>query len=168
MGANTGEVWCMSADGECYWETECKTIEEAIDEGLRQYLKAKRGIDTDCFPKDMSPMCIDDGEFYIGTKTEFEPRIDELDVIERLQDQACDLCGEWAECYLEGLTKEDTDALQDQLQQSFDTWANEHHAEPTFFTVMDARCVRVADYKERLAKMQTTFGTDGTATERLC
>lgn len=168
METNTNEVvWCMSADGEYFYETECATFDECITEGLRQFRQAKRGKDTDFFPA-FSDLDIETAEFFIGTKQEFVPRIDAEDVIERLQVDAYDQCGELAEDYLSHASKDDVAVLQNLLQCAFKRWEKSLHMEPSFFVVHEVSSIRIADHKERLAALCVSFGSSGTATERLC
>lgn len=165
MERETNE-WVISGDNESYCTTECRTLEEAITEGLRQYRQALRGQDTDCFAP--GACHIEEAVFYVGTQTQFVPTVNAHNVIEELQAQAYDLCDEYAEDYLSHVSASDVDALQRILQHGFNRWQAANHLEPTFFVVKDARKVRVADYKQQLASLCIPQKSDGTATERLC
>lgn len=168
METNASEVYCLSGDSEYFYETECATLEDAITEGLRQYRQACRGNDTDCFPADLACLDIETAEFFVGTKTEFVPTINAVDVIERLQEDAFEECDEWSDGYLDHLSDDDVAVLQNLLQLAFNRWQTALHLEPHFFVVKDASSVRVADHKERLAMLCCCYGSSGTATERLC
>lgn len=166
METNANEVvWCISGDGERFYETECVKFQDAITEGLRQYRKALRGQDTDCFAPGACP--VEEAVFYIGTKAEFVPVVDADSVIDQLQCEADDYCGEFADDYLSYLTDDQRAVLQTLLQQAFDCWQLAFHLEPSFFLVEGSTKVRVEDHKDVLAALCCHFGSGGTATERV-
>lgn len=167
METNASEVtWCISSDGEYYCETDCKTMDDAIAEGLRQYVSACHGNETDCFPAPFFDLDLEDAEFYIGTMTRYTPRVAAWAVIEQLQEDAYEECGEWSEGYLDRVNGKEEEELQSLLQQAFDKWEKAHNQEPLFYVVKDARRLQVADIY-RLVSLKKQYGSSGTATERL-
>lgn len=171
MGSNANQgarevVWCISGDGEYYNETDCETLDDAIAEGLRQYVSACCGNETDCFPAPFFGLDLEYAEFYIGTMTRYTPKVAAWAVIEQLQEDAYEECDEWSEGYLGRVSKEDEEELQNLLQQAFDKWEKAHNQEPWFWVVKDARRIQVADIY-RLVSLKKQYGSSGTTTERL-
>ena len=73
---------------------------------------------------------------YIGIAGEkWKPRIDGGGIVDMLQANAYDIGGEFAESYLQGVTKEEIDELTDVLTKAFDAWAAKHGYEPDFYPV---------------------------------
>lgn len=105
--------WCVSGDGENF-DATFDTKEEAIQEGKAlQYDTIYVG------------QCVDD----------FAPHIDTDDVIERLQEEAYDIGGEYAETYLEDVTKEQKEELEEQLNDVLSTWLAKYKHEVNFYSV---------------------------------
>lgn len=146
------DKWCLSHDGEGFWEVEAVTREQAIDEGLYQFRRALAGRDTDCFdPWDMPK---EGASFYIGKRVDFDPTIDEITVIEQLQMDAYEECGEYGETFLDGLCPLDRALLKQKLQAALDEWLKETSLQPCFFTVKDVEKIKVADHRGRWQQIQ--------------
>lgn len=139
--------WCVSGDGECFWGTEAVTREQAIDEGLYQFRRALAGHDTDCF--DPSEMPEEGASFYIGKRVDFVPTVDEITVVEQLQMDAYEECGEYGETFLDDLFPLDRALLKQKLQAALDEWLKETSLQPNFFTVKDVEMIKVADHRKR-------------------
>ena len=140
------DKWCISRDGETFWEIEAVTREQAIDEGLYQLRRALAGNDTDCF--DPSGMPKEGACFYIGIKADYAPCIDEVTVIEQLQMDAYEECGEVGEGYLERIAPLEQELLKQKLQSAFDEWIKETGNEPWFYVVQEVEEIKVADHQE--------------------
>ena len=79
-------------------------------------------------------------EVYIGVVGEqWKPEIDGEGIVDMLQDNAYDVGGEFAESYLQGVTKEEIDELTDVLTKAFDAWAAKHGYEPDFYPVENVK-----------------------------
>ena len=79
-------------------------------------------------------------EVYIGVVGEqWKPEIDGEGIVDMLQDNAYDVGGEFAESYLQGVTKEETDELTEVLTKAFDAWAARHGYEPNFYPVENVK-----------------------------
>ena len=79
-------------------------------------------------------------EVYIGIVGEkWKPEIDGEGIVDMLQDNAYDIGGEFAESYLQGVTKEEIDELTDVLTKAFDVWAAKHGYEPDFYPVENVK-----------------------------
>lgn len=77
---------------------------------------------------------------YIGIVGEkWKPEIDGEGIVDMLQDNAYDIGGEFAESYLQGVTKEEIDELTDVLTKAFDAWAAKHGYEPDFYPVENVK-----------------------------
>ena len=59
-------------------------------------------------------------EFWIGRNVRFSPRASAIPIVESLQEQAYDECGEFADTYLEDVTK----AEEAELEALVNEWAN--------------------------------------------
>lgn len=105
--------WCVSGDGENF-DATFDTKEEAIQEG--------KELEYD--------------SIYIGEcADDFVPSIDADDVIERLQDEACDIGGEYGESYLEDVTKEQKEELEEKLNDVLSEWLTKYKHEVNFYSV---------------------------------
>lgn len=143
--------WSNNSTG-CEWWDSCSnwfdTKEEAIQDGIDQYKQMLDGKSTDLFDNDYYYNIVPD-YFDVGKKRPYIPTIDVDDVIERLQEQAYDECGELAEDFLDwrtmskGNIEED---LREHLQVELDAWLKRHNLYPTFFTVIDIETINVKDY----------------------
>lgn len=140
---------CCEYWSNCQW---FDTKEEAIQDGIDQYKQMLEGKSTELFDNDYyydNYYDIVPDYFDVGKKRPYTPTIDVDDVIERLQVQAYDECGEFAEDFLDwrtmskGNIEED---LREHLQDELDAWLNRHNLYPTFFTVIDIETINVKDY----------------------
>lgn len=146
------DKWCLSHDGEEFWEIQAVTREQAIDEGLYQFRRALAGHDTDCF--DPASMPKEGASFYIGTKTDYVPCVDEITVIEQLQMDAYEEYGEIAEDYLANVAPLEQELLKQKLQNAFDEWIKETGNEPWFYVVQEVEEIKVADHRKRWQQIQ--------------
>lgn len=87
------------------------------------------------------------GNVFIGQRYDFEPTVDADFVIERIQEEAYDEGGEYAEYYLDPPPMKDAEArkkwgeqvadLEKRLTDVFRAWAKETKNEPRFWLVCD-------------------------------
>ena len=97
----------------------CDSVEEALHDAR---------IQASCFDEPIETV-------YIGEVWDFEPKVDVDSVIERIQSDAEDEAGEYADDYLEGVKIADKLKLESMLTETFNRWAVETFNEPRFFIV---------------------------------
>lgn len=78
---------------------------------------------------------------YIGEVCEYEPRVSASAVLETVQDDAYDQCGDFAIDYLDDVKKIHKQELGEMLTKVFNDWAEEYGYKPPFFTVENVRKV---------------------------
>lgn len=76
---------------------------------------------------------------YIGIVTEVDIRVDADDVIENIQNRVYSEHGEVAEEYLDNVSKEQLNELDEALNKVFNDWKDKHKFEPNFFTVEEIK-----------------------------
>ena len=76
---------------------------------------------------------------YIGIVTEVDIRVDADDVIENIQNRVYSEHGEVAEEYLDDVTKEQLNELDEALNKVFNEWKDKYKFEPNFFTVEEIK-----------------------------
>lgn len=107
-GDNDSEVW---GNGKFYSIEEC--IENAKEEGYRA------------------------GEtIYIGRCVDFEACVDAGDVIERLQEEAYEHCGEVSDGWIDW-KNDDVNVLSERLTSCVNEWLKETDQEPSFYHITD-------------------------------
>lgn len=112
------EIW--------YSDIDCDTREEAIQKGMK-YAK-KENLKS----------------FRIGKIIPCGvPNIDIDWVLERAEEQLYDEVGESSEIYLDGVTKEQIEELDEQLNEVFYQWHKKHKLEPDCFEVIDNEVIKV-------------------------
>lgn len=67
--------------------------------------------------------------------TDWTPTIDTDVLLEWINENAYDNCGEFAEVYLDNLPREQVDELDEQLNKVFNAWLDKHDNHPGFFTI---------------------------------
>ena len=86
---------------------------------------------------------------WVGQVQSFRPVVmiaDEL--FDRLQDQAYDEAGDYCIGWLDCVTKEDQDELNDAIETVFFAWMKAHpEYKPNFFTIADSQSYKVGDDK---------------------
>jgi len=73
--------------------------------------------------------------FFVGEMVPFVPRVNGLAVLEALQEQALEDCGENAENFLDEVSKDDMVLLGQRLDEVIKQWLFETKNEPHFFGV---------------------------------
>ena len=68
-------------------------------------------------------------------------------LVENLQEMAYDAIGEAAEDWLEDVTNEEEEDLQDMVMEAVNKWLEKHKKQPTFFTVteVETHTVKTSD-----------------------
>ncbi|MCK5138370.1 MAG: hypothetical protein KAQ85_00875 [Thermodesulfovibrionia bacterium] len=112
----TGE-WLGSTDEEMFNIGPYETKEQAIEE----------------IPNDAA---LESGEeFFIGQITVYEPSIDIDTVIENLDEQSAEECGETSEMWVDGFTKEAKEELSNSLNLVLKGWLVHYKYTPEFGSV---------------------------------
>jgi hypothetical protein len=136
-GAKAAPVaeWAYSFDEEQYHGYE-PTIEGAIAEAIAE---AASG---------------DYGQFWVGKCKRFAGMGDAISVIERLQEQCYEACGEYGETYLEDVTAAETQELADLIT----AWAARVDRS-NFFTIEKAQLFTVEQAQELIGRRPVTADT---------
>lgn len=101
------------------------SMEEAFADAVADAEKENSGADADDRIESV----------YAGEIMEFEPRIDAMDIIERMQDMASEETDGNTNGYLEDLPMEEVRLLGRMLTEAFNRWAEETRNEPNFTTL---------------------------------
>lgn len=112
------EIWSSDID--------CDSREEAIQEGMK--------------------CAKDDGlkSFRIGRVIPCGiPNIDTDWLLEKAQEELYDEVGESSEVYLDGVSKEQIEELDEQLNEVFYQWHKKHKLEPDCYTVVNDEVIEV-------------------------
>ena len=141
--------WCnnpMCKDDDWTYADSFDTREEAVQDGIEQYKEALDGNSTKLFDLDYPDA--PSGRFQIGYVKPYTPIIDVENIIERLQQQASDECGEYGWDFLNWteITRPIEEDLRENLQRELDAWLKRYHLEPTFFTVENVENIDARDY----------------------
>lgn len=124
--------WSYSFDNE-NWHDIYDTRNEAIKEAI----------------KDIKTHKIQDGLLTIGAAYQYKVQIDECMVIENIQDDAADFCGEWSEEYLRDVTKEEKEDLRKLLQEAYEKWMKKYPKHrPNFYSVSECADFPIKDVIE--------------------
>lgn len=124
--------WSYSFDNE-NWHDIYDTRNEAIKEAI----------------KDIKTHKIQDGLLTIGAAYQYKVQIDECMVIENIQDDAADFCGEWSEEYLRDVTKEEKEDLRKLLQEAYEKWMKKYpEHRPNFYSVSECADFPIKDVAE--------------------
>lgn len=133
-------------DDEIWWNDQFESREEAIADGVKQYKTALNGFATDLFDDD--PERFPSDVFYIGECIRFVPTVDAERVLEQLEEDAYDECGEAAENFLDWnyITDDKIADLQENLQRELDSWLERYKCTPTFYSIENVEKIDVEDY----------------------
>ncbi|WP_413581068.1 hypothetical protein [Bdellovibrio sp. HCB288] len=117
--------WCYGTDEEILNGDGCESREEAILTCIRE---------NDCEVGDL---------VHVGTKGEFKPRVSASMVIDQIQENAFERCGDSADDYLHGVSKEAKERLSIALTKVFTEWANEEYGAPHFWPIDNCENIEV-------------------------
>ncbi|PTQ84765.1 hypothetical protein C8U37_107133 [Trichococcus patagoniensis] len=152
MNENNLKWLCSPSEDEEVWQSSeyFDTKEEAINAGkkaLREFIENPEN------EYDQSDVLGHVYEEYEGVHTvfavgqAFSPHlcIDAGDVIENLQEQAGDCCGEVAENYLDDVTKGELEDLEEALNDALQKWLTEYNHQPTFHYINNVEKIELED-----------------------
>lgn len=123
-------TWETDEDAELWFRDEFDTIEDCILDAKENY-------------------CICPGEtIYVGEIVPWEPYVDAYSVLEDLESEACDECGEIAESWSTFNSKdkkdmEAVDSLSNKLTNVIIAWLKENHKMPDFNKIENIIAVEV-------------------------
>lgn len=138
--------WCFSFQEDCGWNDydECDSVSDALNAAREA---APEYVDDEFMNADEKADFIANGTVFIGQKYKFIPTVDADLVIERIQEEAYDEAGEYADGYLYSPSMKDSEArkkwnaqideLTERLTAVFHEWAKETSNEPCFFLILD-------------------------------
>lgn len=107
-------------------DIECNSREDAIKEGMN--CAKEEGLES----------------FRIGRVIPCGvPSIDADNIIERAYEQLYDEVGECSETYLDNVTKEQFEELEESINEVFYQWNKKHKLEPTCYKVVNDETVKV-------------------------
>lgn len=108
--------WTFSRDEENFCNDEFDTRNEAIEAGRDYY---------------------DSDPFYVGQieSPGLGVTVDVSAIFERINENMCDKCGEWANDYLMDTKQEHNNELEQELCEVIARWIERYGYQPTFYTV---------------------------------
>jgi hypothetical protein len=115
---------CYSTNGEDFNDSEMDDAAQSVFD----YVGAKAGDVRTIF----------EGTARKHLASDFAP-----DLIDTLSEQAYNDLGEYAEDWLEGVTKEERDDLDARIKDVINSWADDNGHEPSFYSVDDSREIQV-------------------------
>lgn len=124
------KIYAFSYNGEYYINETFTSREKALKYAKKNW---KKYIDI----RDLS-----DGDLtiYIGEANYYKENIDAEDIIVKMQEEAWDNIGEWAETFLDDISKEHMTILERRLNKVWKSFKKEFGIKTDcFFTVSDGR-----------------------------
>lgn len=134
--------YTFSYNGEDYNNGTFPTVEEALDEAKECWF--------DCH--DASDSVDGRVDVYIGEAEYYTDGLFVDYIIEQQQEEAYNECGEWAETYLDDITKEEKDILEERLNKVWNEFKKEFNHEATFYTVANEKKYEFNIYSEEFEK----------------
>lgn len=121
-------TWAQSEDEEFWRHDKFDTVKECVADYLENY--------TDGNPQE---------SIFVGEVEQFVISVDGSRVIESVEENAYDECGECAEDWepSTGKTLSDWTELDEQLTKVVVDWLKKHNDMPSFYNVVDIREVKV-------------------------
>ncbi|HHY72261.1 MAG TPA: hypothetical protein GX497_03370 [Bacillus bacterium] len=124
--------WLINWNEDGIWNSldEFETKEDAISYGkanFEEIFEDEIGTEFDSE--------IENKVFYVGQITCFSPGINAEHVLEQIAEHAYDEVGEVAESYLENVSKEDCNILEERLNNALNEWLKETKNKPNFFKI---------------------------------
>lgn len=136
--------WSFKGDAELWYEG-ADTIEECIAQAKSAI---KSGFES---PTDT---------VFIGENIPFNPVVDAESVLEAIEEQACEFCGETAEDWKSFDPHKDSEIvseLSDELTSVVNTWLKKHDREPYFYKVDGIKAYPLIASKPE--RSETTYHT---------
>ena len=86
---------------------------------------------------------------YVGQVKEFAPHVSAYSIIDQLQEDACELCGEASDYYLNKISSEQEQELTDMMTSAFNVWSEKYNHDPSFYSIDNMSFVEFNKVKER-------------------
>lgn len=85
---------------------------------------------------------------FIGELEDYIPVIDAINIIEELQEEAYNECGECSETWLDAINHKQTESLEERLNDALQKWLEETNNQPNFGKVTKIKCYDLETGKE--------------------
>lgn len=122
------EKWMYQIGEDNFWYSdEYNTKKEAIEACKKAYLSENHEGDT----------C------YVGRVNYYNPFITGYSVIDLFQNDSYCRCGEASDGFLDDVTKEQAEELQDKLNDVLQEWLIKYNLQPTFGDIVDVEEITV-------------------------
>ncbi|WP_372011411.1 hypothetical protein NBRC13296_12695 [Paenibacillus chitinolyticus] len=133
--------WMYNTGDEENWqcdEGEFDTKEEAIKHGREFFLNPSDEYleDNDIDHEGVS-------SFNVGQIADVTIRINPWSAIEKAQEDACEQSGEWADKWLNKVSREEANELSDMLTKTFWKWIAKSGNQPKFFTMENVEEIKL-------------------------
>lgn len=130
--------YAFSYDGEYYNDEDHSTREEALEYAKEHWREYNHEAD------------LIDGylDIYIGEAKYYKDELFVDGIIEQQQQDAYSECGEYAETYLDKITKEEKDILKERLNKVWNEFKKEFNHEADFYTVTNEKKYEFNIYSE--------------------
>lgn len=125
------------------------SIEETLKDAIEE-IEALRKCNASDIPE----------KIFVGECRIYEPTLLNSgdDVIEAIKLQASDAGGEWADDYLDDVTKEQVEELEKNLDDVFQKWIDKYKFQPNFYTVSTYKAYT---YEEAIDYVRNNEGQNG-------
>lgn len=125
--------WLYQIGEDEYWLNErYDTKEEAINACKQEY-NSDEDKGRDCF---------------VGRVELYRPFIDAGNIIEEIQEDACDNCGDVSDKFLNDVTEEQMEELHDKLNNVLSDWLTVHNLWANFGNVVDVEEIKIDSLTE--------------------
>ncbi|MCI6468148.1 MAG: hypothetical protein MSA90_22125 [Faecalicatena sp.] len=119
-----GYIWNFKEDEDLWFNDEHDTVEECLEEARKEAERDEHQAIV-----------------FIGECIPYTPEADCTDILDRMQEQAGEMCGEvggdW--CAYKWLKKEELEELNDTLTSAVCDWMKKYGYYPTFYSIQNIR-----------------------------
>ncbi|WP_407270017.1 hypothetical protein [Radiobacillus sp. PE A8.2] len=132
--------WLINIVEDGIWDSseEFDTKEEAIAYGKLEFEGIYEEENGEEFNSELYKK-----EFFVGKIERFVPSVCVDSVVERIAENAYDEVGDVAESYLERISKEEYNSLEERLNQALNEWLDKTKNHPTFYTIVNTEKVEI-------------------------
>ncbi|BFH11145.1 hypothetical protein P4K96_29105 [Bacillus cereus] len=120
--------WCYGVNGENF-TGDCSTREIAIEEAIGDYGDEDKAI-------------------YIGQAVAPAIYVSACRIIDEIYENVAEECGEYADGFLDAVSKEAQDALQERINAVLKAWLKEFGYEPSFYSVINIEKIDINEYSK--------------------
>lgn len=137
------EIWSASD----YFDTR----DEAIKAGRKALIELSENMEENYDMSDVLGCCWEEEylpqTFAIGQLSSPSLYIDGGSIIENLQDQAHSECGDFADGFLDDVSKEEEEELSEKLNYVLNEWINRYNYHPEFYNIYGIEKINVEEEK---------------------